>query len=31
VILAFDGSWTNDSTGITGCTTEGRHHFVVDL
>lgn len=31
VVLAFDGSWTNDSTGITGCTVGTRHHFVVDL
>lgn len=31
VVLAFDGSWTNDSTGISGCTVEGRHHFVVEL
>jgi len=32
VVLAFDGSWTNDSTGIVGVTMgETPHLFVVDL
>jgi phage terminase large subunit-like protein len=29
VVLAFDGSWTNDSTAIIGCTVEGKHLFKV--
>jgi len=32
LVLAFDGSWTNDSTGIVAATREQRPHlFVVDL
>lgn len=32
VVLAFDGSWTNDSTGIAGCTVGGTPHvFTVAL
>lgn len=31
IVLGFDGSWSNDSTGIVGCTlTEPYHLFVVD-
>ena len=30
VVLGFDGSWSNDSTAIVGCTIEGKHLFVVD-
>lgn len=30
VILAFDGSWTNDSTAIVGIGIESKHIFVVD-
>jgi phage terminase large subunit-like protein len=31
VVLGFDGSWTNDSTALVGCTvTERPHLFVVD-
>jgi phage terminase large subunit-like protein len=29
VVLGFDGSWTNDSTALVGCTVEGHHLFVV--
>lgn len=29
VVLAFDGSWTNDSTALVGCTVEGKHIFKV--
>jgi phage terminase large subunit-like protein len=29
VVLFFDGSWANDSTGIVGCTLDG-HLFVVE-
>jgi phage terminase large subunit-like protein len=29
VVLAFDGSWTNDSTALIGCTVEGKHIFKV--
>lgn len=32
LVLAFDGSWTNDSTGIVAATREATPHlFVVDL
>ena len=30
VILAFDGSWTNDSTALIGVRIEDKHIFVVD-
>jgi len=30
VVLAFDGSWTNDSTAIVGITIDSRHIFVVE-
>jgi phage terminase large subunit-like protein len=30
VVLAFDGSWSNDSTAIVGCRIEDKHLFVVD-
>jgi phage terminase large subunit-like protein len=30
VVLAFDGSWTNDSTAIVGIGVESKHIFVVD-
>lgn len=31
VVLAFDGSWTNDSTAIVGIGIESKHIFVVDV
>jgi phage terminase large subunit-like protein len=31
VLLAFDGSWTNDSTGIVGAALADGYLFVVDL
>lgn len=30
VVLAFDGSWTNDSTAIVGIGVRSKHIFVVD-
>jgi phage terminase large subunit-like protein len=30
VVLAFDGSWSNDSTAIVGCRLSDHHLFVVD-
>ncbi len=31
VVLGFDGSWTNDSTALVGCTVNDPHLFVVNV